>query len=263
MNAGAVFPVKQGIVGTVPGGGGGPVVVAPQANFVGSPLSGVAPLEVMFTDTSKKTPTSWTWWFGDGEIGYDQNPVHTYAGFGTYAVTLQVQNAGGVDTKTILNYVSVSEAPSSPPFPDFKATPRTGLRPLSVRFTDASTGSPVAWAWDFQNDGVVDSNSPNPLYVYATAGTYDVSLTVRDASGAENTQVKGGFITVQAPLCTVPNFAGLRLNKAQATWTAAGFATSVAALPGQNNYVIQQQTLPGGLVDPPGGCDGATIRVGP
>ncbi len=36
------------------------------ASFVGSPMSGVTPLPVQFTDTSTGQPTGWAWYFGDG-----------------------------------------------------------------------------------------------------------------------------------------------------------------------------------------------------
>ena len=40
-------------------------VVAPVANFAGTPTSGNAPLTVSFTDSSLNLPTGWAWFFGD------------------------------------------------------------------------------------------------------------------------------------------------------------------------------------------------------
>ena len=37
---------------------------------------------------------------------------------------------------------------------------RDSVAPLAILFTDTSTGSPTTWAWDFENDGVVDSTEP-------------------------------------------------------------------------------------------------------
>ena len=35
---------------------------------------------------------------------------------------------------------------------DFSATPTSGIAPLTVSFTDASTGSPTGWAWFFGDE---------------------------------------------------------------------------------------------------------------
>jgi PKD repeat protein len=63
---------------------------------------------------------------------------------------------------------------------DFSASPRQGTAPLTVQFTDESTGNPTSWAWDFDNDGNIDSEEQHPEYIYFTQGNYTVSLTVSD-----------------------------------------------------------------------------------
>lgn len=62
------------------------------------------PLDVTFTDQSTATDTtitSWQWNFQDGNTSPEQNPAHTYAAGGVYAVTLTVSDDNGVtDTAT-------------------------------------------------------------------------------------------------------------------------------------------------------------------
>jgi len=70
------------------------------ANFTATPTSELAPLTVTFTDTSRGSPTSWSWDFGDGNSSTLQNPVHIYSDVGKYTVTLTATNAYGSDTKT-------------------------------------------------------------------------------------------------------------------------------------------------------------------
>ncbi len=65
------------------------------AAFGASPLSGVAPLAVTFTDQSTGGPTSWSWVFGDGGTSTAQSPSHTYAAQGTYTATLTVRDSAG------------------------------------------------------------------------------------------------------------------------------------------------------------------------
>ncbi len=84
-----------------------------------------------------------------------------------------------------------------PPVADFTASPISGNNPLNVVFTDLSTGNITSWAWDFNNDGIVDSNLQNPNYVYNTPGTYTVNLTVNGPAGNENL-IKTGYIVVNS-----------------------------------------------------------------
>jgi PKD repeat protein len=87
---------------------------------------------------------------------------------------------------------------TNPPAATFIATPTTGSSPLAVTFTNTEiVNIPTSWAWDFNNDGVVDSTSQTPTYTYSTAGTYSVKLTVANGAGS-NSLTKTNFITVTA-----------------------------------------------------------------
>lgn len=81
---------------------------APVSMFDGNPLSGNAPLNVSFTDSSTGSPTSWNWSFGDGGTSALQNPSHVYTMAGTYTVSLTVTNAAGSNTSSKQNYISVT-----------------------------------------------------------------------------------------------------------------------------------------------------------
>jgi uncharacterized repeat protein (TIGR01451 family) len=176
-------------------------VPAPDAGFNAVPVSGTAPLAVQFTDISTGTGiTSWAWDFNnDGVIdSTSRNPAYTYASAGTYSVNLTVTNAGGSDYELKTDYITVSEA-AVPPVAGFNAVPVSGTAPLSVQFNDTSTGTGItSWAWDFNNDGVIDSNNRNPAYTYASAGTYSVNLTVTNAGGSDY-ELKTDYITVTEP----------------------------------------------------------------
>lgn len=81
------------------------------ANFSASPGTGVAPLEVNFTDlsTSPTALTSWQWDFdNDGTIdSTEQNPTYTYENAGTYSVKLTVSGPSGTDSETKSNLITV------------------------------------------------------------------------------------------------------------------------------------------------------------
>ena len=56
---------------------------------------------ITFIDQSTGSPTNWTWSFGDETGSTEQNPTHSYAAEGTYAVRLSVSNPDGADFTTM------------------------------------------------------------------------------------------------------------------------------------------------------------------
>ncbi len=181
------------------------IVPPPVANFTANTTSGTMPLKVQFTDLSTGSPTSWSWDFqNDGSTDSTvQNPVFTYPAAGTYTVNLTATNAGGSDEEIKNNYITVN---IPPPVANFTANTTSGTMPLTVQFTDLSTGTPTSWAWDFQNDGSTDSTAQNPMFTYPAAGTYTVNLTATNTGGSD-AEVKTNFITVNIPP-PVANFTG-------------------------------------------------------
>ncbi|HUK38389.1 MAG TPA: DUF2341 domain-containing protein [Methanomicrobiales archaeon] len=162
----------------------------PVAAFTANVTTGPAPLAVAFTDQSTNTPTAWAWDFGDSGTSTLQNPAHVYTAAGTYTVKLTVTNADGSSTASKATYVTVL---SSLPVAGFSGTPTSGKQPLTVTFTDQSTNTPTAWAWDF-GDGAT-SQQQNPVHVYTTPGVYTVALGVSNAGGSDR-MVKQNYITV-------------------------------------------------------------------
>ncbi len=182
----------------------------PLANFTASPTSGQAPLTVQFTDVSSGNITSRQWSFGDGGTSSATNPSHTYAA-GTFTVSLTVSGPNGSDTETRTDFIVVTPA-SGGPVADFTASPRSGQAPLTVQFSDASSGSITSRRWTFGDGGT--STAQNPSHTYA-AGTFTVTLTVSGPNGSD-TETKTSFITVSQPppgdhvfLPPVPGVAGV------------------------------------------------------
>ncbi len=187
---------------------------APVANFTANVTSGDAPLAVQFTDTSTGSPTAWAWDFeNDGIIdSTEQNATHTYTTAGTYTVNLTVTNADGSDSEVKADYITVTSGGSGEaPVAAFTATPLTGLAPLSVTFTDASSNSPTAWSWESRPSGTDEnwtafSTERNATYDFE-AGAYDIRLTATNADGSD-TVTKTQYISSSAGakrLATVQN----------------------------------------------------------
>ncbi len=78
-----------------------------------------------------------------------RNPTHTYTEPGTYTVTLQAYNDDGHNVTQKVAYITVTPPP---PEAGFSATPLSGPAPLTVKFTDESTGDPDGWTWYFGDE---------------------------------------------------------------------------------------------------------------
>ena len=170
--------------------------------FNASQRYGERPLTVSFSsEQSLGSPTSWYWQFGDGVSNTTQNPVHTYETPGTYTVSLRALNnqTGGYGVWN--NYLTVTDGvipqPTETPVPgkimtQFSAYPASGNAPLIVDFRDKSTGNPVTWDWDF-GDGA-HSSLQNPSHVYSTAGSYPVTLSVKNENYGASLRIPGAVV---------------------------------------------------------------------
>ena len=74
---------------------------------------------------------------------------------------------------------------SEPPVPEFSANPTQGCVPLTVQFTDQSTGEIDSWAWTFPGGTPATSTEQNPTVTYTSGGFFDVTLTVTNSAGSE------------------------------------------------------------------------------
>ena len=125
---------------------------------------------------------SWIWDFGDGASG--EGPVANYAWTraGEFPVTLTVIDDSGTASalQSITRVVRVDAAPIADAGPDqFVSSSEVAFD--GAGSTD-SDGSVSEWLWEF-GDGAT-GQGPTPRHAYARPGTYEVTLRVRDDSGA-------------------------------------------------------------------------------
>ncbi len=169
------------------------ITVLARPAFSASPTSGKTPLTVSFTDQSTGSPNSWKWDFGDGTNSAEKNPVHIYNKAGQYSVTLTLDKSGGGGSKvTKSSYIVISNGFEAP-VAAFSESPSSGKAPLTVSFTDQSTGSPTSWKWSF-GDGNT-STEKNPVHTYSEPKLYSVKLTASNANGS-NALTKNSYIAV-------------------------------------------------------------------
>ncbi|MDD5433546.1 MAG: S8 family serine peptidase [Candidatus Pacebacteria bacterium] len=97
----------------------------------------------------------------------------------------------------VYNALTANIEPAFPPVADFIGVPTNGEKPLTVVFSDQSSGQIDSWLWEF-GDGAT-STQEDPSYVYSNPGSYNVKLTV-NGQGGTDTQSKIGYISVTSPL---------------------------------------------------------------
>ncbi len=110
-----------------------------------------------------------------------------------------------------------SSSPSPTPVAMFEADVLEGCAPLTVEFTNTSSGDPGTFAWSFPGGLPASSTEVNPVVTYNQPGNYAVSLTATNAFGG-NTLNATNYIAVQ----TVPT--------AAFTYTVDGLSLGISNL---------------------------------
>jgi PKD repeat protein len=124
--------------------------------------------------------------------GISDSGWHATYGFAVYS---------GASYHVWVDAVTSADDYVTPPPPDlvanFSASATSGVAPLTVSFTDLSTGNPTSWLWDFGDGGT--STARNPIYTYTTAGLYTVLLTAT-RNGTSDTETKVAYVSVSEPI---------------------------------------------------------------
>jgi PKD repeat protein len=78
----------------------------------------------------------------------------------------------------------------------FTGTPLSGSTPITVQFTDASTvevGILSSWNWSF-GDSTPNSTQQNPAHTFTTSGCYDITLSITNSLGMNDTLVREDYV---------------------------------------------------------------------
>ena len=118
-----------------------------------------------------------------------------------------------VTKQDYLPHLGFSVVTSGPPVADFTADPTTGLVPLTVSFTDLSTGSITSWHWYF-GDGH-ESYDQNPTHTYENEGTFDVTLIISGPLGSD-TAIKTNYIAINCDNAFLPETVGINRGRSKA-----------------------------------------------
>ncbi len=183
-----------------------PTLVRPTADFSYTPGRPIVGEPVTFDASPSSDPdgeiVSFAWDFdGDGSTDAAEPIVeYPFPSVGSYSVRLTVTDDSGI-SDTVL-YVIQIDSPSFengdetilPPIASFAFSPEAPFAGEPVEFNGMLSfdfdGTILAYAWDFDSNGVIDATGPIVLHVFPSAGDYAVRLTVTDDDGATDTVVR-------------------------------------------------------------------------
>jgi len=173
-------------------------------SFSATPVTGIAPLTVAFHDTTPQKTSGWSWDFGDGFTGTEQDPVHSYTLPGTYTVKLSASDASGTVSLTKERYITVNTNLTATALSPAWGVAGTTVpitisggnftRERSANLTRGAVTIPVTDATSA--DG---TNCTGTLVIPggAPAGLYDLSVT--RASHGTTVKMTGTFRVLQYP----------------------------------------------------------------
>ncbi len=168
----------------------------PFAKFFGSPVSGCAPLNVQFIDSSTAydaTVVAWHWDFGTGDTAVGPTPNYTFDNPGDFNVTLTVTD--DIGCQNAITYGKFVK----PTFPAPSFTVDTlACTANAITFTNTSVGDNLSFVWDFGDSNT--STGVSPTHLYTVEGNYTVMLTATDANGCDSTLALPGLVEVRNPV---------------------------------------------------------------
>lgn len=144
-------------------------------------------------------------------------------GLNVFSVSAETTGSGGeilTDTRTV-------NVQSTGPTADFTSTRTTGT---TVQFTNLTIGeAPIEYQWDFESDGLIDSNQASPLHDYGSFGTFEATLIATNSFGQDTATrtvvVAGTPPEANFTFATVTGAAGQQLVRFTSTSTGEGDLT--------------------------------------
>lgn len=131
---------------------------------------------------------NYTWTFVDvtAQTLYGVNTSYTFANAGIFSVTLNVTDEAGLYDTDIVN-ITVLEEPAAGPTAD-AGPDQTVDVDTTVTFDGSDSTGADNYTWTFTYDGETQTlYGVAPTFAFEIAGTYDVTLTVKDTANITDT----------------------------------------------------------------------------
>ncbi len=177
------------------------ITVYPEAlsAFSMVPSAGCSPLLVNFP--SVPGVATYTWDHGDGSPTFTTLTQHNYNFVNngltdkTFTISLNATTSNGCfgsSTGTLMVYHN--------PVADFDLSPTAGCSPLSVNFSNTSSGSVTSAEWKFGNGLIASGNSSSSTFSNSTGGAdrnYTTRLIVSTTQGCRDSAEKNVLVYAQ------------------------------------------------------------------
>lgn len=156
------------------------------AQFTSSVRSGVAPMNVNFSNTSTGPYTSVRWDFGDGNQSSQINPSHQFTSDGVFQVVMTITdetNTSSSYSTTITVFADDDYSTSSTTQQALFTTKRFTTGQVAVRKTvvDGSTVETL-WPMSSSTEFNIDDNLVNPFSGYTVGTQYPNEMIVSDTT---------------------------------------------------------------------------------
>lgn len=214
------------------------VKAAPVMSFTNTPVNICDGSIVTLDGTASGTITNYEWTFGTGDTAHAEDTVYRFPSAGNYTVRYKALNNIGCAT-------TISRALTVNPLPDARFGATTACLGQATAFKDSSAvtaGNTITqWAWDFNHDGITDSTTQHPTFLFGSPGTFNVRLKVGTNNNCFNTDSLNIIVnalptvaisTPQSSLCKLDSFTfnNTSAGAVSYTWkfgdTAANFITA-------------------------------------
>ena len=176
-----VLPAQRTAVSTPP-------VCSAEADTVLDTVEAGHPVSVAFLGEGADPdggPVSYQWDFGDGDVDSGAEPLHSYATWGAYDVTLTVTDDENQSCTATLSLVFDDGGSNEPTTPALWQAPDVLVAATDevVYFSNDAVdpmGELLSYAWEFGD--AITSTLPSPTHTYSVAGVYPITLTVTNES---------------------------------------------------------------------------------
>ena len=165
-------------------------VSGPKAGFYILQNTSCTGSQISLVDTSSNAST-WNWNLGDGTTSNVQNPVHTYP----------TSTPNYVITQTVTDTMGCSSSISRSIYSNFISpliASETEICGLDTVHFFTSLQNYAGYLWDFGDS--TTSTQTNPSHVYTQEGVFNVTLTVTDNVGCQQSFNVSPGITVNLPI---------------------------------------------------------------
>ena len=216
--------------------------------IIASNSAGCVPHYSTFS-TNIQNETSYSWNFGNGQTSSNASQLVPYTVSGNYTVALTVTMQNGCSyTTTNTNFISVFPSP----VPAFTQSSASGCAPLTVNFTNQTSGN-NSYAWHFGNG--VTSVATNASSTYLLAGAYTVRLIATNNFGCTTIQQVNNAVTASAPVAQFTssdtagcpphnvNFYNSSIGATSYLWLFGDGTTSTQANPSKNYQQLGTYTV--------------------